>query len=66
MLLTVGATYLQIAQLKHDLVKKEALVQLYLDDVNERENQLKNGNHSAEGERYEAALGWWTCLHTIL
>ncbi|KAL5489682.1 hypothetical protein EMCRGX_G018800 [Ephydatia muelleri] len=38
----------QIAQLKHDLMKKEALVQLYLEDVNERECQ--NGNHSLEGE----------------
>ena len=39
---------MQIAQLKHDLMKKEALVQLYLEDVNERECQ--NGNHSLEGE----------------
>ena len=36
----------QIAQLKHDLMKKEALVQLYLED-NERESQLK---HSLEGD----------------
>lgn len=40
----------KIAQLKHDLVKKEALVQLYLEDVNERENQLKDGSHPFEGE----------------
>lgn len=37
---------MQIAQLKHDLMKKEALVQLYLED-NERESQLK---HSLEGD----------------
>ena len=41
---------MQIAQLKHDLMKKEALVQLYLEDVNERESQLKDGSHSLDGE----------------